>query len=95
MQGVAVFLEEFSTTAEGDSDISATEAAGRLTGEVLRSVRDSVRQGFLDWSPRILLAMYKCEIQASSRFHSISNSRKETGLILGRQLKYSVKSTAL
>jgi ribosome assembly protein 1 len=37
-----------------------------LTGEVIKSTRDSIRQGFLDWSPRLLLAMYSCEIQASA-----------------------------
>ncbi len=39
---------------------------GQLMGEVIKTVRDSIRQGFLDWSPRLLLAMYDCEIQASS-----------------------------
>ena len=65
LQGVAVFLEQFETTAT--SDETSTETSGRLAGEVLRTVRDSIRQGFLDWSPRMLLAMYKCEIQASSK----------------------------
>ncbi|KAL9085143.1 MAG: hypothetical protein Q9159_004869 [Coniocarpon cinnabarinum] len=65
MQGVAVFLEEFSTPEAGGTGTSA-DVSGRLTGEVLRAVRDSIRQGLLDWSPRILLAMYKCEIQAST-----------------------------
>lgn len=37
---------------------------GRLTGEAIRSVREAISSGFLDWSPRILLAMYSCEIQA-------------------------------
>jgi ribosome assembly protein 1 len=39
---------------------------GRLTGEVIKSVQAGIKQGFLDWSPRLLLAMYSCEIQASS-----------------------------
>ncbi|CAK1361911.1 Elongation factor Tu GTP-binding domain-containing protein 1 [Cercospora beticola] len=63
MQGVAIFLEDVSTELSED-EISAN--MGRLTGEVLRTVRDSIRQGFLDWSPRIMLAMYSCEIQAST-----------------------------
>ncbi|KAF2216426.1 hypothetical protein CERZMDRAFT_33629 [Cercospora zeae-maydis SCOH1-5] len=63
MQGVAIFLEDVSTELS-DDEISAN--MGRLTGEVLRTVRDSIRQGFLDWSPRIMLAMYSCEIQAST-----------------------------
>ena len=60
IQGVAVFLEELAVHGE-ELDM------GRLTGEAIRLVRDGISQGFLDWSPRIMLAMYSCEIQASSK----------------------------
>ncbi|GAB7357869.1 hypothetical protein MBLNU230_g0040t1 [Neophaeotheca triangularis] len=63
VQGLAVFLEDLTT------DLPETEASanmGRLTGEIIRTVRESIRTGFLDWSSRILLAMYSCEIQASA-----------------------------
>jgi len=63
MQGVAVFLEEISYHCPEEE---AAQNLGRLTGEVIRTTRESIRQGFLDWSPRILLAMYSCEIQASA-----------------------------
>ena len=53
---------------EKDDADSSVDISGRLTGEVIRNVRDFIRQGFLDWSPRVLLAMYKCEIQASSEW---------------------------
>lgn len=66
IQGTAVFLEEVIVTAPSDEESSSREQLGRLTGEVIKTVRDSIRQGFLDWSPRLLLAMYSCEIQASS-----------------------------
>lgn len=59
MQGVAVFVENMEVASAADDDL------GRLTGEVIRSVRDAIWQGFLDWSPRLLLAMYSSEIQAS------------------------------
>lgn len=63
VQGIAVFLEDVSVNANGEElDV------GRLTGEAIKAVRDLIWQGFLDWSPRILLAMYSCEIQASSTF---------------------------
>jgi ribosome assembly protein 1 len=65
VQGIAVFLEDISLHGT-DEEIDI----GRLTGEAIRSVRDSISQGFLDWSPRILLAMYSCEIQASSKLSS-------------------------
>jgi ribosome assembly protein 1 len=60
VQGVAVFLEELSI------DASTGEDFGRLTGEIIKAVRESIRAGFLDWSPRLMLAMYSCEIQAST-----------------------------
>ncbi|KAI9814273.1 MAG: Cytoplasmic GTPase/eEF2-like protein (ribosomal biogenesis) [Phylliscum demangeonii] len=41
-------------------------ASHHSSHEALKTVRDSIRHGFLDWSPRLLLAMYSCEIQASS-----------------------------
>lgn len=63
MQGVAVFLEDICTNV---TEEEASQNIGRLTGEIIRTTRDSIKQGFLDWSPRILLAMYSCEIQASA-----------------------------
>jgi len=65
VQGIAVFLEEVTVAPPSDEDTSTRDNLGRLTGEVIKTVRDSIRQGFLDWSPRLLLAMYSCEIQAS------------------------------
>ncbi|KAH0070066.1 P-loop containing nucleoside triphosphate hydrolase protein, partial [Aureobasidium melanogenum] len=62
MQGVAVFVEDITINKTDDEQ----QNMGRLTGEVIKSTRDSIRQGFLDWSPRLLLAMYSCEIQASA-----------------------------
>lgn len=77
MHGVAVFLESVETTLN-DDEVSAQ--LGRLTGEVIRTTREAVRQGFLDWSPRILLAMYRCEIQASAdvlgRVYSVITRRR-------------------
>lgn len=63
VQGIAVFLEDVTVHGENDGAIDV----GRLTGEAIRIVRESISQGFLDWSPRILLAMYSCEIQASGK----------------------------
>ena len=67
VQGIAVFLEEVTLTPSTDDESSARDKLGRLTGEVIKTVQQAIRQGFLDWSPRLLLAMYSCEIQASSR----------------------------
>lgn len=62
IHGTAIFLEELAVNGtEEELDL------GRLTGEAIRLVREGITQGFLDWSPRIMLAMYSCEIQASSK----------------------------
>ena len=69
VQGIAVFIEDVSVTppssTEGE-DGSARDHFGRLTGEVIKTVQQSIHKAFLDWSPRLMLAMYSCEIQASS-----------------------------
>jgi ribosome assembly protein 1 len=66
VQGIAVFLEEVTVNATSDDESSARDKLGRLTGEIIKTVREAIRAGFLDWSPRLLLAMYSCEIQAST-----------------------------
>ena len=42
----------------------------QLVGSVITGVRDACRNGLLDWSPRLLLAMYSCDIQCSSTLES-------------------------
>ena len=77
VQGIAVFLEDICTNV---SEEEASQNTGRLTGEIITTTRESIRQGFLDWSPRILLAMYSCEIQASAevlgRVYSVITRRR-------------------
>lgn len=70
VQGIAVIVEDVTITPSED-DASARDSLGRLTGEVIKTVQYSIRQGFLDWSPRLMLAMYSCEIQASSKLPNI------------------------
>ncbi|KAJ4355568.1 Cytoplasmic GTPase/eEF2-like protein (ribosomal biogenesis) [Didymosphaeria variabile] len=65
VQGIAVFLEEVTLSLPEESE-NSSERMGRLTGEIIKTVRSSIHAGFLDWSPRMLLAMYTCEIQAST-----------------------------
>ena len=89
VQGVAVFLESVTISDLADEQCSSPEKLGRLTGEVIRTVRESIRLGFLDWSPRILLAMYSCEIQCSTevlgRVYGVITRRR--GRILSESMK--------
>ena len=77
VQGIAVSIEDVTvvtpTEEEAAASLSARDSLGRLTGEVIKTVQRSIGQGFLDWSPRLLLAMYSCEIQASSKSHPHSH----------------------
>ncbi|OQO14848.1 hypothetical protein B0A48_00230 [Cryoendolithus antarcticus] len=83
-QGIAVLLESITT----DQAILCSHSAGAQTGEILRSTRTALKSAFLDWSPRILLAMYACEIQASAevlgRVYSVITRRR--GRIISESL---------
>lgn len=65
MQGVAIFIEDVSLNLSED-DTSARDKLNRLTGEVIKAFQSSLRAAFLDWSPRLMLAMYTVEIQTST-----------------------------
>ncbi|KAH8599801.1 P-loop containing nucleoside triphosphate hydrolase protein [Bisporella sp. PMI_857] len=66
VQGLAVLIEEVTVSLSADEEPSARDRLGRLTGEVIKSVQQGIKDGFLDWSPRLLLAMYSCEVQSST-----------------------------
>ncbi|KAI1373439.1 P-loop containing nucleoside triphosphate hydrolase protein [Hypoxylon crocopeplum] len=99
VQGVAVIIEDL-TIAPTDEEASARDRLGRLTGEVIKTVQYCIRQGFLDWSPRLMLAMYSCEIQASTevlgRVYEVLTRRR--GRVLSEQMKegtpfFTIQST--
>lgn len=85
-QGMAVFLEEVIYNASSSAELAVD--TGRLTGELITSIRSAIGSGFLDWSPRILLAMYSCTIQATpevlGRVYSVLTRRR--GSILSESL---------
>ncbi|KAJ5101951.1 hypothetical protein NUU61_004173 [Penicillium alfredii] len=85
IQGIAVFLEELSVQANTGDELDL----GRLTGESIKLVREGITQGFLDWSPRVMLAMYSCEIQATTevlgRVYAVITRRR--GRILSEAMK--------
>nr|XP_018263281.1 ribosome assembly protein 1 [Kwoniella dejecticola CBS 10117]OBR85439.1 ribosome assembly protein 1 [Kwoniella dejecticola CBS 10117] len=59
VEGIQLDKDEF------DSEQGKGRTAA-VTGALISSVRDACRSGMLDWSPRIKLAMYTCDIQAST-----------------------------
>ena len=85
IHGIAVFLESISVP----STTNPTTTLGQLTGEVIKTVQSSIHFGFNDWSPRLMLAMYACEIAASpdvlGRVYSVLSRRH--GTIITEALK--------
>ncbi|ETS83673.1 hypothetical protein PFICI_05549 [Pestalotiopsis fici W106-1] len=88
VQGIAVIVEDV-TIIPTEDETSARDSLGRLTGEVIKTVQNSIRQGFLDWSPRLMLAMYSCEIQASTevlgRVYDVLTRRR--GRVIAESMK--------
>ncbi|KAG6157482.1 hypothetical protein E4U37_007329 [Claviceps purpurea] len=65
VQGVAVTLEDIALDLT-DDDTPAPDKLSRLTSEIIKTFQTSLRSAFLDWSPRLMLAMYSVEIQAAT-----------------------------
>jgi ribosome assembly protein 1 len=63
VQGVAVIVEVIDATTPKDG-MALRDNEGRTRGEVIKMVQHLIHKAFLDWSPRLMLAMYSCEIQA-------------------------------
>lgn len=87
MQGMAFFVESVEVTAneagEGQQNLS------QLKSSLIGSVREACRNGLLDWSPRLMLAMYSCDIQASTevlgKVHAVLSRRR--GRITSEEMK--------
>ncbi|KAI1413608.1 P-loop containing nucleoside triphosphate hydrolase protein [Hypoxylon sp. FL1857] len=88
VQGVAVIVEDLTVTP-ADEETTTRDQLRRLTSGVIKTVQQCIRQGFLDWSPRLMLAMYSCEIQASTevlgRVYEVLTRRR--GRVLSEQMK--------
>lgn len=88
MQGVAVFVEEVNILLSPEESGNAREKMPRLTSEIIKTTRDAIHRGFVDWSARLLHAMYSCEIQASTevlgKVYAVINQRR--GRILSESM---------
>ncbi|KAI9005840.1 P-loop containing nucleoside triphosphate hydrolase protein [Phycomyces nitens] len=69
--------------------IEVRSRLGLIQGQVISAMKEACRQGFLDWSPRLWLAMYTCDIQASAevlgKVYGVISKRK--GKIVSEDLK--------
>ncbi|AOW04139.1 P-loop containing nucleoside triphosphate hydrolase protein [Yarrowia lipolytica] len=77
MQGVAVYLDLIDDPND------------ELAGKLISPFQKAIYTAFLDWSPRLMLATYSCEIQASTevlgKVYSVVTRRK--GKIVSEEMK--------
>ncbi|KAJ6584770.1 P-loop containing nucleoside triphosphate hydrolase protein [Mycena capillaripes] len=66
VEGMAYFVESVQIDKESLAKEIEQNRMAQVTGSVISAVRDACRNGLLDWSPRLMLAMYSCDIQAST-----------------------------
>jgi ribosome assembly protein 1 len=89
MHGMAFFVEQIQTPDQDGEGGGATTNVSQLTSSLIASMRESCRNGLLDWSPRLMLAMYSCDIQASGevlgKVHAVLSKRR--GRITSEEMK--------
>ncbi|ODQ63405.1 P-loop containing nucleoside triphosphate hydrolase protein [Nadsonia fulvescens var. elongata DSM 6958] len=82
VEGVACIVE--SVTVDPDME----QVAG-ISGRLITATRDALHQCFLDWSPRLMLAMYVCDIQATTevlgKVYGVVTKRR--GRIVSEEMK--------
>ncbi|KAE8244486.1 hypothetical protein A4X13_0g6565 [Tilletia indica] len=89
VQGLAFFLESLQVDAAEVAKEGARARLSQAAGSLISSFREACRNGMLDWSPRIMLAMYSCDIQASTevlgKVHAVLSKRR--GRITSEEMK--------
>ncbi|KAF9454845.1 P-loop containing nucleoside triphosphate hydrolase protein [Macrolepiota fuliginosa MF-IS2] len=66
VEGLAYFVESVEIDQLALEKEMEHNRMAQVTGSIITAVRDACRNGLLDWSPRLMLAMYTCDIQAST-----------------------------
>lgn len=64
--GMAYFVERIAINVDESNRDAFQSRVAQVTGSIITGVREACRNGLLDWSPRMMLAMYSCDIQAST-----------------------------
>ncbi|SCU80032.1 LAMI_0B00562g1_1 [Lachancea mirantina] len=85
VQGMCVILDNVSEVSGTSCEVDMANIAGKL----ITATRDAIHSTFLDWSPRIMWAMYSCDIQASvevlGRVYGVVQQRR--GRITSEEMK--------
>ncbi|TNY23333.1 translation elongation factor 2 [Rhodotorula diobovata] len=87
--GMAYFLEAVELNP-GEQDVAAVRQRwSNARGQLISAGQDAFRNGLLDWSPRLQLATYSCDIQATGevlgKVYGVVTKRK--GRIVSEEMK--------
>lgn len=93
VQGMAVVVEDVSEVTEEDiasnEDTQYQREIADVSGRLITSSRDVIHEGFMDWSPRMMWAMYSCDIQTSvdvlGKVYAVVQQRR--GRIVSEEMK--------
>ncbi|KAF9159934.1 Cytoplasmic GTPase/eEF2-like protein (ribosomal biogenesis) [Actinomortierella ambigua] len=95
MHGMAFFLQDVEILSDAESNVEGASAGDDrskmavTSGQLITSMRDACRLGLLEWSPRLMLAMYSCDIQTTAevlgKVYAVIARRK--GKILHEEMK--------
>ena len=79
--GVAYFVTEIH--------IDKTHSMDGISGHIISTIKEACNSAFNCWSPRLMLAMYSCNIQAQSevlgKVYAVLSKRR--GIILSEEMK--------
>ncbi|KAF8319037.1 translation elongation factor 2 [Clavulina sp. PMI_390] len=66
MEGLSFFVESIEFDAAQLGDENRASKMAQVSGSLITASKEACRSGFLDWSPRLKMAIYSCDIQAST-----------------------------
>jgi len=86
MMGMCFVIEGVEFDVDDDTDALQL---GLLSGQIISTVKEACRLSFLQWSTRLMVAMYSCELQAPSdvlgKVYAVISKRK--GRILSEEMR--------
>lgn len=89
VQGTCTFVESFVANVAQEEEETFRSRMTQVHGQLISAFRDTYKRSFLEWSPRLMLAMYSCDIQASAevlgKVYGVISKRK--GKILSEEMK--------
>ncbi|KAI9295429.1 P-loop containing nucleoside triphosphate hydrolase protein [Neoconidiobolus thromboides FSU 785] len=96
--GTCCFIESFDLLDESNNNNSEDQensitpnisSFGAVGGQLITAMKESCKTSFMGWSPRLMLATYSCDIQATAdvlgRVYGVINKRR--GRILSEEMK--------